>query len=285
LLKEQLPDQAQEQPCKHALEYDAVQGIESENVNVLQGIEPENTDVLQGIEPENKDIVQSIKLEIGDAWQDIKQASVLTVELMQVESASEIKSFQLRSYSSHIKSNQAEQRGFKYLLKDVLNVVVSAVLIAVLLKSFVIDSRIVPTGSMIPTIHGGDRVIMLELPYFFGKTPVRQDVVVFAAPAEFGVNEDWLKRVIGLPGDTVEVKNGLVYINGEVLNEPYINEPPTYYKLFEDTVPDGCYIMLGDNRNNSLDSHMWDNPYVPFSAIKGKVVLCYWPISRFRIVE
>jgi signal peptidase I len=182
------------------------------------------------------------------------------------------------------KPQPAERRGFKYFLFDVLSVVVSAVVIAAVLKTFIIDSRSVPTGSMIPTINEQDRVIILKLPYFLGATPGRQDVVVFAAPEEFNSKEDLLKRVIGLPGDRLEVKNGLVYVNGEALYEPYINEPPIN-SYGEVTVPEGCYFMLGDNRNHSRDSRMWEKPFVPLSSIKGKVLVCYWPVSRWGIVE
>jgi len=177
-----------------------------------------------------------------------------------------------------------EKRGFEYMVRDVLSVVISAVVIAFLLKAFVVDSRIVPTNSMYPTIEGGDRVIMLKFPYYFGFLPERQDVVVFAAPQEFDNEEDLLKRVIGLPGDTVEVKDGKVYVNGTALTEPYLYESPVYdYDAI--TVPENCYFMLGDNRNRSRDSHMWENPFVPFGDIKGRVVLCYWPVDHFGLVE
>ena len=178
----------------------------------------------------------------------------------------------------------AERRGFKYLLWDVLSVVVSAIIIAAALKLFVVDSRIVPTGSMIPTINAGDRVIILKLPYILGKTPNCQDVVVFAAPEEFGTQEDLLKRVIGTPGDTVEVREGLVYVNGVALDEPYLAEQSI--KNFEKvTVPEGCYFMMGDNRNHSRDSTMWNDPFVPFSDIKGRVLVCYWPMGHWGIIE
>ncbi|MCL1816125.1 MAG: signal peptidase I, partial [Clostridiales bacterium] len=161
---------------------------------------------------------------------------------------------------------QNVRRGFKYLLLDVLSVLVSAIVIAVILKTFVVDSRIVPTGSMIPTINVGNRVIILKLPYFFGKTPKLQDVVVFTAPAEFESKEDLLKRVIGLPGDTVEVKNNYVYVNGEPLTEEYLNAAPLY-DYGKVKVPEGHYFMMGDNRNHSRDSHLWEDPFVPLSDI------------------
>lgn len=176
------------------------------------------------------------------------------------------------------------KRGFKYMLRDVLSVVISAVVIAMVLKTFVVDSRIVPTSSMYPTIEAGDRVIILKFPYYFGGTPSRQDVVVFAAGAEFDSEEDLLKRVIGLPGDTVEVKESKVYVNGEALAETYVSEAPLY-DFAAVQVPENCYFMLGDNRNRSRDSHMWVDPFVPFESIKGQVVLCYWPLNHLGAVE
>ena len=256
----------------------------TEKRNTIPGIFLENLPK-QAQEQPNERVLQNIAPDIGqDNAPHIESTSELWRELAQVESSPEIKSAQLTPDSGYAKSGQTERRGFKYLLRDVLSVVVSAVVIAVALKAFVVDSRIVPTGSMIPTIHDGDRVIILKLPYFFGKTPKHQDVVVFAAPEEFENDEDLLKRVIGLPGDTVEVKDGLVYVNGVALDEPYINEPPVkdFAKV---TVPDGCYFMMGDNRNHSRDSTQWIDPYVPFTDIKGKVILCYWPVKHFGVVE
>ena len=158
------------------------------------------------------------------------------------------------------------------------------VLVIVLAGIFVADSRLVPSGSMLPTIDPGDRVIVLKLPYILGAVPKLQELVIFAAPEEFGVNDDLLKRVIGLPGDTVEIKDGLVYVNGAALDEPYILEP-SYRDFPQVTVPESCYFMLGDNRNHSRDSIMWQNPFVPLSSIKGKVVLRYWPLAHWGRVR
>lgn len=177
-----------------------------------------------------------------------------------------------------------KKQGSKNMLRDILGVIISAVLISFALKMFVLDSRIVPTSSMVPTIDAGDRIIMLRFPYFFGGRPQTQDVVVFAPNEEFESNDDLLKRVIGLPGDVVEVKENKVFVNGAALSEPYLNESPQY-EYGPVTVPEGCYFMLGDNRNRSRDSHMWDDPFVPFSSVKGKVVLCYWPTNHIGKVE
>jgi len=169
-------------------------------------------------------------------------------------------------------------------LKDVFSVIILAVIIALLLKTFVLDSRIIPTGSMIPTINAGDRVIFLKLPYKLGKMPARSDVMVFFSEEELIKDDDIIKRVIGLPGDTVAIIDGVVYINGEVLSEPYVNERRKK-DFAQVSVPAECCFMMGDNRNHSYDSTMWEYPFVPFSAIKGRVWLRYWPIKHFGLVK
>jgi signal peptidase I len=93
--------------------------------------------------------------------------------------------------------------------------------------------------------------------------------------------EDLIKRIIGLPGDNVEVKEGKVYINGVALNEPYTNEAPNY-KFGKDTIPEGYYFVLGDNRNQSADSH--NGWYLPRQNIVGKACLTYWPPKRWGAI-
>ena len=165
--------------------------------------------------------------------------------------------------------------------KEIVIVVIFAIIIAVLIKSFIADSRVIPTSSMVPTIQVNDRVIMWRLSYSLNNEPSRGDIVVFDAPAELNESTDLIKRIIGLPGETVEIKNGLVYINDEPLSEDYINDQPnyTYEKV---TVPLDSYFIMGDNRNNSVDSHLWQNPFLPEDNIKGKAVFIYWPLSRIE---
>ncbi len=107
-------------------------------------------------------------------------------------------------------------------------------------------------------------------------TPQRGDIIVVYPPT--GTKRQYVKRLIGLPGDTVEVKNQLVYINGTALNEPYINSPPTY-TMAARTLPENAYFVLGDNRNHSSDSHFgWT---VTRENIVGKAWLRYWPLNKF----
>ena len=148
-----------------------------------------------------------------------------------------------------------------------------ALLIAFVLTQFVIVNATIPTGSMMDTIQKKDRLIGLRFAYWFGD-PDRGDIVIFDA-VDFP-DEHLLKRVIGLPGETVEGRDGQVYIDGEPLDEPYVREA-----IREDfgpfTVADDSYFMMGDNRNDSLDSRFWEHPYVKKKDILGKAVLRYWP--------
>ncbi len=150
--------------------------------------------------------------------------------------------------------------------------IVLAVAIALFINFVIIVNATVPTGSMENTIMAGDRVIALRLSYLISE-PERGDVVIFKYPDDEELL--YVKRVIGLPGDTVEVKNGEVYVNGTVLEEDYIREKTEgFYGPYE--VPEGCYFMMGDNRNNSQDSRYWENKFVEEDKILGKVLFKYY---------
>lgn len=156
---------------------------------------------------------------------------------------------------------------------------IKCILLAVLLAVFVsecliVNSRI-PSGSMENTIMTGDKLIALRTSYWFNN-PERGDIVVFEYPDD--PEELFIKRVIGLPGEKVEIIDGKVYINDkeEPLQEDYIKEEMDgsfgpYY------VPQGSYFMMGDNRNDSLDSRFWNDKYVKKDAILGKAKLQYYP--------
>jgi signal peptidase I len=132
--------------------------------------------------------------------------------------------------------------------------------------------------SMEPNFHEGQRVVVNKALYFFGE-PQRGDVVIFREPTDD--HDDFIKRIIGLPGDTVEVKNGGVYVNGIRLDEPYIKYAPTYTMPAE-TIPPNNYFVLGDNRNVSNDSHFgW---LLPRENIIGKAWLSTWPPSEWGVV-
>lgn len=136
--------------------------------------------------------------------------------------------------------------------------------------------------SMVPTFKSGEYVLIYRWAYRFDE-PHRGDIVVFhpeafpSAPPQ-ALTEDYIKRIIGLPGERVEVRGGAVFINGRQLEEPYIAEPPVYMGTWE--VPPGEVFVLGDNRNNSTDSHVFGP--VPLDRIVGKAVLIYWPEDAWR---
>ena len=173
-------------------------------------------------------------------------------------------------------------REMKNLLKETLSVVVIAFVLAMVLRAFVIEGRIIPSGSMLPTVQLQDRVMMNRFIYRF-KEPVRGDVVMFQPPDVLHSPTPFLKRVIGLPGETVEMKNGKVYINGQALVEPYLAEP-LKYQYGPVVVPNDSLLVLGDNRNNSFDSHEW-NVWLTRDRLMGKAFATYWPIKNIKLLD
>ena len=162
------------------------------------------------------------------------------------------------------------------ILKEILSyskVILFSLIVSFFIKENVVAGASVPTGSMEETIMTGSRVVMNRLAYVF-EEPERGDIVIFHYPDD--EKTLFLKRIMGLPGETIEGIDGYVYINGEKLSEDY-----TPVKLEEDfgpfQVPEGCYFMMGDNRNNSWDSRYWINIFVEKNQIIGKVKLEYYP--------
>ena len=156
-------------------------------------------------------------------------------------------------------------------IRDYVFLIVLAFALAFLMNKFVYANAEVPTGSMIPIVQPGDRLIVNRLAYLF-EEPQRGDIVMFIYPDN--EKDNYLKRIIGLPGEKVEIRDGLVYINDskKPLSEPYLNDPPN-----GDFGPEGCYFMLGDNRDISQDARYWKNKYVKKEKIVGKVLFRYYP--------
>ncbi len=162
-----------------------------------------------------------------------------------------------------------------------LKIVIIAALIAIVCNRFVIVNAKVPTGSMTNTIMVGDRLIGFRLSYLFSD-PQRGDVVIFKYPDD--ESQNYVKRIIGLPGDIVRIENGVVYVNGDELNESYIKEPMKVNSEIEEyVVPTDCYFMMGDNRNNSLDSRYWNNTFVKRDKIIAKAIFKYY--KGFGMIE
>lgn len=157
---------------------------------------------------------------------------------------------------------------------------VTALILALGIRTFVAEARYIPSSSMEPTLEINDRLIIEKVSYHF-REPERGDVVVFNTNdiplLEKNFKDAFIKRVIGLPGETIQVKMGKVFVNGQPLSENYIAQSPEY-DYGPATVPLGHYLVLGDNRNNSYDSHYWG--FVPKENIIGRAAVRFWPVAR-----
>lgn len=170
-----------------------------------------------------------------------------------------------------------KRSGFTRFLVDVLETLILSVILFVSIN--VISARIrVDGASMEPTLVSGEYVIVNRLSYRMG-SPQRGDIIVFHFPRN--PEEEYIKRIIGLPGDQVEAREGAVYINGQRLDERYLSVETNYTGTWQ--VPEGQLFVLGDNRNNSSDSHDWGT--VPMEYVVGKAVLVYWPPPEWGLIN
>lgn len=167
----------------------------------------------------------------------------------------------------------------KTFLREILITIALALVIFFVARGTIQTYEVFMT-SMEPNFHEGQRVVVNKAAYWdWVGEPERGDVIIFNAPN--GSDEDFIKRIIGLPGDTVEVRNGSVYVNDVALDEPYIISPPGY-TMPEKKVPEAQYFVLGDNRNRSNDSH--NGWYVDRPEIHGKAWLSTWPPNLWGVV-
>ncbi len=188
-------------------------------------------------------------------------------------------------------------------LGELPGLIIMAFVLALLIKTFLVQAFFIPSGSMEPTLVPGDRVLVLKVPYYFGD-PDRGDIIVFEDPDPSGVpdrglvsgffhwmfeglgvqrpdSEDFIKRVIGTPGDTVWAKDGQVYVNGEAIEESYLTQPTDDFA--KDTVPEGKLFVMGDNRGNSLDSR-FSLGFVPIDKVIGKAEIVIWPPGDLSLI-
>lgn len=157
-----------------------------------------------------------------------------------------------------------------------VGIILIALVVAVAVNKLVIQSMMVMSGSMEPTLHIGEKILINRLAYK-NQAPVRGEIIEFLVPS----GQDFTKRVIGVAGDKVEVRQGLVYINDQPIDEPYIAEPANY-SYGPVTVPEGDLFVLGDNRNQSDDSHSWG--CLETNKVVGQVIAVYMPFSSARWV-
>ena len=180
-----------------------------------------------------------------------------------------------KSYTKEVIA--AEQKKKKPWWRELIEDVILAVVLYFAID-FCIGRFRVENVSMETTFPEGELVMVNKLNYKFSE-PRRGDVVIFHAPTEPG--KDYIKRLIGLPGDHIEIKDSQLYINGEAVEEPWLHEAIEYEGEWD--VPEGEYFVLGDNRNHSSDSHVWG--CVPRENLIGNAFFRYWPLSHISVIK
>ena len=186
-----------------------------------------------------------------------------------------------KKYKSQLKSTNK----VKYFIVETIETLGVAFFFAFLIKEFIIQVSVVPTGSMIPTMKGGqrmtnDRLLVNKYIYDFW-LPKRGDIVVFESPFDDG--KDYVKRCVGLPHETISMKDGYVYINGKELVLAGVDIQRDLFDMKEVLIPEGHYFMLGDNRANSQDSRFWG--FVPRNDLIGKALFTFWPLDRMKVLR
>ncbi len=184
-----------------------------------------------------------------------------------------------RELLDEMEKSKVEQFSLAKEIWNWISILLIAAAIAFVLNTFIIANSRVPSGSMENTIMTGDRLIGFRLSYLF-EEPERGDIIIFRWPDDESIY--FVKRIIGMPGDTVRISGGKVYLNGSdtPLEEPYLKEEMFPEADVEYTVPEGAYFVMGDNRNNSADSRRWENTFVYRDKIVAKVLFQYFPKIR-----
>lgn len=181
---------------------------------------------------------------------------------------------------------EQEKNSWQDTASDWLVSIIVAVALAFCIRTFLVEPYMVEGSSMYPTLVNHERLVVDKLSYFV-TDPQRGEIVVFRYPKD--ESRDFIKRVIAVGGDTIEMRNGRVLVNGNAMEEDYIwKEDPKganrsdYRKA---VVPRGHIFVLGDNRNNSEDSRFADVDFVPHKLVKGRALLAFWPLDKFRLIK
>lgn len=170
------------------------------------------------------------------------------------------------------------------MVKEILSwvkLVAFTIAFALFFNFFIIVNAVIPSGSMEQTIMTGDRIVAFRLSYVFNE-PQRNHIVIFPYP-DSPRQELFVKRIVGMPGETITIRGGIVYVNSQYgsevhLYEPFINPVDTPWGDFGPvTIPEGAFFVMGDNRNNSLDSRAWINTFVMEEDILGRAIFRYYP--------
>jgi signal peptidase I len=165
----------------------------------------------------------------------------------------------------------------KSMIRELLETVISAGVIAFIIITFIGQVTVVRGASMEPTLHNNERLIANKISYRF-ESPKRSEIIIFKPPLE--IKRNYIKRIIGIPGDKIEIIKGEIYLNDNKLEDNYVK-----YKSYEDVsalvVPDDSFFVLGDNRSNSSDSRYWG--FVSRKNVVGKAWLVFWPLNKIRL--
>lgn len=168
----------------------------------------------------------------------------------------------------------------KSTIFELIESVLIAVVLALVIRFFLFEPFYIPSGSMEPTLQVEDKIIVNKIVYRFGE-PERGDIIVFKYPLD--PSRDYIKRVIGLPGETLEIKESTVYIDGQAITENYLPSDTKFMDFGPVSIPEDSYFMMGDNRNNSQDSRVWGT--LPEDHIVGKAFLIFWPANRIGLLK
>jgi signal peptidase I len=177
-----------------------------------------------------------------------------------------------------MQTNQEPKAREKSVFREFAETLLFTLLIYFLIRTFLFENYRVVGHSMDPTLADEEYLVVCKFLYRL-QEPQRGDIIVFQDSR--GADRKLIKRIIGMPGESVEVRNGLVYVDGQSLDEPYIKERPRYSQQ-STLVPEGEFFVLGDNRNNSSDSHNWG--FLPKDAVVGKACVSYWPPEMWGLV-
>jgi signal peptidase I len=182
-----------------------------------------------------------------------------------------------KSYKSDLKSRNKTW----YFLVDTTEMIVVALFFAVLIRKFIVQTSVIPSESMVSTLQVGDRLFVNKMSYYFSD-PDRGDIVVFKS-MEPGDKRELVKRCVGLPGETIKVERGVIYVDGKAVSFPGVVIARDYDFYGPYTIPQGHYFMMGDNRAYSKDSRYWGT--VSDDHILGSAWYIFWPFSRAQLLH
>ena len=191
----------------------------------------------------------------------------------------------LKYFIKRDKGSSKRKKALKFIFEYV-DSARSASILALIIVTLIIQTFKIPTGSMIPTLNIGNHIMVNKFIYYFTE-PKRGDVIVFVYPVDH--KKDFIKRLIGLPGETIEIKDGSVFINGEKLKSPKTIVGQRYYYnegMYGEgaiKIPDNAYFVMGDNTKNSKDSRYFG--FVPKKNLLGRAFFVYWPLTKMRVIR